>query len=239
MRRLASRFLLPPLVATGLFVAGAHAAAAQAQSGVPDTIAQRALACVGCHGKEGRATRDGYFPRIAGKPAGYLYNQLINFREGRRRYPAMSYMVEHLGDDYLMELAVYFSGQRLPYPDPEKLPAGGQSERGRALVESGDRTRNIPACVSCHGAKLTGVLPAIPSLVGLSRDYISAQFGAWRTGARRAAAPDCMGELSRKLSPDDINAVTSWLAAMPAPDDMAALPRGAVKMPLECGSAPE
>jgi hypothetical protein len=26
---------------------------------------------------------DGYYPRIAGKPAGYLYNQLLNFRDGR------------------------------------------------------------------------------------------------------------------------------------------------------------
>ena len=38
---------------------------------VPDTIAQRAAACVACHGREGRATSAGFFPRIAGKPAGY------------------------------------------------------------------------------------------------------------------------------------------------------------------------
>jgi cytochrome c553 len=43
---------------------------------VPDTTAQRVQACTTCHGKEGRATNQGYFPRIAGKPAGYLYNQL-------------------------------------------------------------------------------------------------------------------------------------------------------------------
>lgn len=54
---------------------------------VPDTLAQRVLACAACHGKEERATIAGYFPRIAGKPAGYLYNQLINFLEGRRQYP--------------------------------------------------------------------------------------------------------------------------------------------------------
>ena len=35
-----------------------------------DTIAQRAMACTGCHGKEGRAASDGYYPRIAGKTAG-------------------------------------------------------------------------------------------------------------------------------------------------------------------------
>ena len=41
---------------------------------VPDTIAERVRTCTACHGKEGRATNQGYFPRIAGKPAGYLYN---------------------------------------------------------------------------------------------------------------------------------------------------------------------
>jgi cytochrome c553 len=30
--------------------------------------------------------------RIAGKPAGYLYNQLLNFRDGRRNYPLMTYI---------------------------------------------------------------------------------------------------------------------------------------------------
>ena len=49
---------------------------------VENTMAQRMQACSVCHGKEGRATNAGYFPRIAGKPAGYLYNQLLNFRTG-------------------------------------------------------------------------------------------------------------------------------------------------------------
>lgn len=88
--------------------------AAAAQPQIHDTMAQRALACAACHGKEGRATRDGYFPRIAGKPAGYLYNQLINFREGRRRYPLMTYMVGHLSDAYLAEMAQYFSELDVP-----------------------------------------------------------------------------------------------------------------------------
>ena len=65
---------------------------------VPDTIEQRVAACTTCHGRQGRAARDGYYPRIAGKPAGYLYNQLINFREGRRHYAPMTYLVEHLSE---------------------------------------------------------------------------------------------------------------------------------------------
>lgn len=72
-------------VAAALLLACAAAVgAAPGPLEVPDTIAERVQACTVCHGKQGRATNEGYFPRIAGKPAGYLFNQLVNFRDGRR-----------------------------------------------------------------------------------------------------------------------------------------------------------
>lgn len=75
------------------------APASRAQQGT-DAMAKRVAPCMACHGKEGRAAADGYYPRIAGKPEGYLYNQLRNFRDGRRQqYPLMVYMVQHLSDD--------------------------------------------------------------------------------------------------------------------------------------------
>ncbi|MBA4267465.1 MAG: cytochrome C, partial [Comamonadaceae bacterium] len=43
-------------------------AAEPAPRTVPDTMAQRMMACTLCHGAQGRATSSGYFPRIAGKP---------------------------------------------------------------------------------------------------------------------------------------------------------------------------
>ncbi|MDO8301422.1 c-type cytochrome [Lacisediminimonas sp.] len=230
--------------AAGVLLIGISAsqveAQAQAEPKLQDTIAQRSLACAACHGKEGRATRDGYFPRIAGKPAGYLYNQLINFREGHRRYPMMTYMVAHLSDDYLLEMAQYFSDLHLPYPPPQAPNVSQQVlQRGRQLVVNGDPSRKIHACIACHGAQLTGVSPAIPSLVGLSRDYLNSQFGAWKTGARRAAAPDCMADISRQLTPDDIGAVSAWLASRQVPADMTPRAATSVKLPVACGSFPQ
>lgn len=207
---------------------------------VPDTVAQRVLACAACHGKEGRATSAGYFPRIAGKPAGYLYNQLLNFREGRRQYPLMTYMVAHMPDDYLMEISQYFADLHPPYAPVQVINAApAVLKRGRALVMSGDKTKNIPACIACHGERLTGALPAIPSLVGLPRDYLNSQFGAWKNGARKAHAPDCMAQISKQLEPEDIGAVSAWLASQPVPDDMSPAPAGSIKLPLPCGTAPQ
>jgi cytochrome c553 len=208
---------------------------------VPDTLAQRTLACTACHGKEGRATAQGYFPRIAGKPAGYLHGQLLNFRDGRREHAVMSALIEHLSDAYLAEIAGHFAALDLPYPPPAPPDAPPATlERGRRLALHGDTARGIPACVACHGEALTGVAPALPGLLGLPRDYLVGQLGGWLTGQRRAAAPDCMAEIVRRLAPGDIGALSSWLAAQPVPAGgkpatvMAAVPAAAP--PLKCGS---
>ena len=185
-----------------------------------DTIAQRTLACTACHGKEGRAGPDGYYPRIAGKPAGYLYNQLLNFRDGRRHYGLMVGLLDTLSDAYLYEIAQHFARLEVPYPPPQPTAASPEAvRRGREIALQGEPERRVPACARCHGKALTGVQPNIPGLLGLPRDYLNAQLGAWRNGQRRAVAPDCMAEIARRLSPEDLSAVTSFLAAEPLPKD--------------------
>ena len=218
-------------------------AATAAPQTVPDTLDQRLLACATCHARvdaRGNPVNDSFYPRLQGKPAGYLYHQLLNFRDGRRQYPLMTYLVDHLPDAYLREIAQHFAA--LP---PTVLPpqASGLSstalERGRRLVVDGDAARKIPACVACHGARLTGVQPNIPGLLGLPRDYVNAQFGAWRNKVRRAHAPDCMADITARLSLEDVAAVSGWLAAQPIPADPRPADSIARPLPLACGSDPE
>lgn len=219
------------------------AASHAAPQAVPDTLAQRLVACTSCHARvdaRGNPVNDSYFPRIGGKPAGYLYNQLLNFREGRRQYPLMTYLVDHLPDPYLREIAGHFAAQP-PAAHAAEAPAVSAQvlERGRQLAINGDSARKVPACIACHGQRLTGVEPTIPGLLGLPRDYVNAQFGAWRNKARRAHAPDCMAEITARLSLEDVNAVSSWLAAQPVPADARPAPSITRPLPLACGSAPE
>jgi cytochrome c553 len=183
-----------------------------------DTIAQRVLACTGCHGREGRAAADGYYPRIAGKPAGYLLNQLRNFRDERRHYELMGGLLALLDDAYLREIAEHFAALDLPYPAPAApAEAAPVLAAGEALVRRGDPGRDIPACNDCHGVAMTGRAPFIPGLLGLPRDYLNAQLGAWKTGKRKATPPDCMAQVAARLTPADIGAVSAWLAAQPVP----------------------
>lgn len=247
--RMADDVPMPPIVSAPLFslarwlVAALLAGASLAAAAAPfeDTMAQRTMACTACHGPQGRAAADGYYPRLAGKPAAYLYNQLLNFRDGRRHYGLMAQLVEPLSDGYLMEIAQYFSALDVPYPPPAPATAPeGVLQRGRQLVLHGDVARRVPACVACHGQAMTGVLPAVPGLLGLPRDYLNAQLGAWKTGQRRAQSPDCMKQLVDRLELDDLNAVASWLATQPLPASTkpaASLPAAAPGAPtLTCAS---
>lgn len=209
-----------------------------ATPGFTDDLTQRVRACTACHGIQDRVTADGYFPRIAGKPSGYIYNQLVNFREGRRSYRLMGPMLDPLSDTYLREIADHFGA--LTWPDaalPFVAATAWELRRGEQLARQGDASRQVPACIQCHGATLTGVLPGIPGLVGLPRDYLNAQLGAWRTGLRSAHTPDCMAVIARRLSPEDIAAVSGWLARQPQPADPKPAKALPAFLPMRCGSA--
>ena len=238
LHRLARAWVCAALALAGASMA-AHAAPFQ------DDMAQRTLACIACHGEQGRAGPDGYYPRLAGKPAGYLYHQLLNFRDGRRHYGLMTRLVDVLSDDYLMDIARHFAAMQVPYPPPAppaSPPPADVLARGRTLALQGDAGQRLPACVQCHGQRLTGALPDVPGLLGLPQDYLTAQLGGWRTGQRRAHAPDCMSSIVQRLSDRDAYAVVSWLALQPVPADARPAPERpepeAEWADLKCGAAP-
>jgi len=221
----------------GLLVSSGAAAAGAAAPQPPDTMAQRLQPCTACHGAEGRAAREGYLPRIAGKPAAYLYHQLLNFRDGRRSNATMAGLLVHQRDDYLREMAAHFASLDLPHAarPPSAAPAAVMA-RGQTLALQGDPARSLPACTACHGSALAGTLPAVPGLLGLPRDYLIGQIGAWQTGKRHAIEPDCMAQISRRLGAEDASAVASWLAAQPVPPGLRPAAAAADPAPLRCGS---
>jgi len=122
----------------------------------------------------------------------------------------------------LRDMAQYFSSLKVPYPAPALTAASVPAAllaRGRALTLEGDAARGVPACVSCHGAQLTGVTPNVPGLLGLPLDYLNGQLGAWQSGQRQALSPDCMAKVVKLLNADDLMAVAQYLARQPLPAD--------------------
>ncbi len=200
----------------------------------PDTMAQRLLACTSCHGKDGAGSpHDPGVPSLAGKPAGYLLQQLVYFRTGQRHYPPMEYVTRQLSPQYMRQIADYFSQQDVPVHagTAPALPAAVLA-RGKQLVDHGDPSLGVPSCKQCHGDRLTGVKPMVPGLAGLSYDYIRAQLQLWRSHKRGAGGTFCMGVVANRLRGDDVDAVAGWVASRPVPKDMSPVASRADAAPL-------
>jgi cytochrome c553 len=216
------------------------AAAQPSTPAAPDTMEQHLLACAACHGARGEGVASAYFPRLSGKPAGYLFNQLAAFRSGRRRYPPMNYLLKFMPDSTLHAMAGYFAADHAALP--ATVPPNASADvlaRGRVLATHGDPAHGIPACSRCHNPAYTGMEPGIPGLLGLRASYVSAQLGAWRYGTRTAISPDCMQIIAAHLTEADVTAVSAWIATVPASPGAAPIPAGSLVTPLACGSEPQ
>src|SRR5690554_5317815 len=107
---------------------------------VPNTMEQRLAACSQCHGEYGYGNAvDPNIPRLAEKPAGYLYKQLLSFKAGEGRSAAMEYVVRPLSPEYLKAIAKYYAAQSVPFHE-QAIPelADEQMQRGEILVNEGD-----------------------------------------------------------------------------------------------------
>ena len=191
-------------------------------SSAPDTLEQRLAACSTCHGERGVGNPDNpHIPRLAEKPAGYLYKQLQSFKAQQGQSPAMEYVVRQLSPSYMMKIAQYYSEQRVEYHE-QQLPASITKEvlaRGKQLVEEGDEARGVPACKYCHGQALTGVKPMIPGILNQPFDYVSTQLNLWRTNSRSVESTHCMWVVAKRMMQKDVEAVSAYLAIQPLPAD--------------------
>ena len=205
-----------------------------------EAMGERLAACAACHGARGEgAPGTEYYPHLAGKPAGYLFAQMQGFRDGRRHYPQMVYLMRNWNDAWLAQIASFYAA--LPLTPPQhSAPAplvGEALRRAKALVHEGDTSRGLPACVTCHGPALEGQEPGVPALAGLPVDYLIAQLGGWMTGVRRSIEPDCMAEVVEHLQPGDIRLVSTWISALAPEVGSHPAPAGSWEAPLDCGSA--
>ncbi|MDR3388723.1 MAG: cytochrome c4 [Rudaea sp.] len=226
---------LPIIIAAFLALAATTAAA---QAGFGEHLA----ACAACHGEHGEGVRGSeYYPHLAGKPAGYLFEQLKGFRDGRRTNTQMTWLVQFADDRFLHEIADHYAALAPRTRAADTGAAALTSARRKVaetLVEHGDPGRGVPACSECHGTNLAGLEPGVPALVGLPADYVIAQFGSWREGIRHGAPPDCMHDVAERIAPEDIRAIATWLSQQSNPDGARPAPAGSFVPPKACGSLP-
>jgi cytochrome c553 len=165
--------------------------------------------CTWCHG----AGAQGYepAPSLAGQQPRYIESQILSFRTHARDNPfSKQYMwaaVANLSPGAAHDLAIYFSTL-----SPKAANNGDQQQtaKGRALYEDGNPEANTVACAVCHGPNAQGIRD-IPRLGGLSYFYLKRKLKQWGEGYH-ATAKSPMPEVARKLSPNQIEALASYLS---------------------------
>jgi cytochrome c553 len=174
-----------------------HAAPGNAAAG--ETKAQ---VCVACHGPGGNST-DPQYPSLAAQPPLYVFYQLIQFREQRRKDPRMSPFAANLSDQDMKDMAEYFTAQKAVAPADK--PDEAKVAAGKAVVE-----RNH--CGSCHMGDFRGQ-QHIARLAGQHVAYLLKELRGFKTGAR----PDIDGTMAsaaQPLSDDDIVNVSHYLSTL-------------------------
>ena len=165
--------------------------------------------CTWCHG----TSAQGYTPapRLAGQRPLYIENQLAGFRTHARDNPlSKQYMwaaAENLDGSTAHALALYFS--TLP-PKPARDGDADLVEAGKRIYQFGMPELDVVACVVCHGPNAEGV-GRIPRLAGLASSYLKRTLGQWAQGYHAAAGPP-MPDIASKLSPNQVEALASYLS---------------------------
>jgi len=199
------RFLICAAVMTGIgFCAGACA------EGSIEAGATKAVVCGACHGANGNSVNPDW-PSLAGLGAAYIAAQLQNFKDGKRVNAIMAANVITLSTQDMEDLGAYFASLHNTglEADPTYWKAGEKIYRG------GDATRNVPACMACHGPNGAGNEPAkFPALRGQHSIYVIKQLHDYASGARTTGPNGVMQTIAGRLTDDDMRDLASYVQGL-------------------------
>ncbi len=187
--------------------------------------------CAGCHGDYGQGGKNGEYPRIAGLPLGYLYNQVKLFQKNTRpNLPMLEHVHERqLSDQEILDISAFLTRIQLPTrqePMSENDPrfnayerlmeakrvmqvpvAEGDKEKGRAIYNK--------ECRSCHGTDGWGDSEKnVPQLAGQYTEYLWRQIDKFNAKVRVHDPDDPEDEMLKEFSREELRDVLAFLSIM-------------------------
>jgi cytochrome c553 len=205
-------WLVPALVAAPLVLA----------KGSADAGATKAATCIACHGANGNSV-NAQWPSLAGQNAAYVARQLKLFHDKQRLDSSglMPPMAAPLSDQDIEDVAAYFATQT-----PTGLEADPSYwQAGEKLYRGGDRARQIPACMACHGPVGAGNPAAgYPALRAQHSVYTIKQLTDFAAGMRYGkdakgdssggAYAQIMQTVASRLTQEDMRNLASYIQGM-------------------------
>jgi cytochrome c553 len=191
----------------------------------------KASSCGGCHGENGNSAMP-TFPKLAQQHSSYLLNQLHAFKDGSRIDAVMAPMAMALSDADMLDIAAYYSAQSISVNPAPTLPPDDNADEavdenkaketlknllivGSNLYRNGNLTSEVSACIACHGPAGEGNKPAaFPALRSQHSDYLIKTLTDFKSGARSNNPDNMMVMIAKKMSDEEIKAVSYHISTM-------------------------
>lgn len=170
--------------------------------------------CQGCHGADGNS-ETGMFPKLAGQKSGYIVKQIKDFQSGKRVNETMTGMaatVTSVKD--LKDIAAYFGSQKTK---PGVKGKSALIKAGEKIFLKGNSKTGLYGCVNCHGKNGRGKSPknhVFPVIGRQHKEYLVNQLKAFKKGERSNDPAGMMGDIAKKMSDKEIDAVTEYLSSL-------------------------
>ncbi|HEV7800583.1 MAG TPA: c-type cytochrome [Burkholderiales bacterium] len=161
---------------------------------------KKAEVCVACHGPNGNSTQPQY-PILAAQTARYVYMQLRDFKEGRRKDPQMESFAANLSREDMLDLGAFFAAQKI-------VPAQFKADPAKAARGQAKAAETL--CTMCHLGGFMGQ-NEVPRIAGQHYDYIVKQLNDFKA-RRRTNDAGTMTSVARTLSDQDIDDLGHYLA---------------------------
>jgi cytochrome c553 len=164
--------------------------------------------CASCHGADGNSAAPEN-PKLAGQHPEYLYKQLMEFKNGKRKNAVMQGFAATLSDEDMRNIAAWAASQKAKpgFAKDKALVAAGER-----IYKGGIQDRQIAACAGCHSPSGAGLPSQYPRLAGQHADYIASSLKAYRDGSRTNNA--IMTGVAAKMNDREIKAVADYLAGL-------------------------
>lgn len=196
---------------------------------------EKSASCAGCHGENGNSLV-GTFPKLAQQHSSYLIKQLQAFKSGDRNDPMMSSIAKSLNDEDMSDIAAYYNAQKISEnampvldtdSDDDDKPDQSATKidpkdvlknlltKGTDLYRNGDLTREVSACIACHGPFGEGNKPAaFPALKSQHAEYLIKTLNDFKSGARSNNPDNMMHMIAKKMTDEEIKAVSYHISIM-------------------------
>lgn len=182
--------------------------------GDPKVGKQKSEMCQGCHGEEGIGPAPN-LPNLAGQFQKYIEKQIHDYQDAKRADSMMSGMAAGIAEMDIKDMAAYFASMKRMADAP-----GGDKDlaaKGKKIFREGNAETGVSACGNCHGEndpKKDAKNNVFPVISGQPKDYLLKQMNDFRSGERHNDAAGMMGNIAKKMTDAEIDAVVEYVTGM-------------------------